>query len=178
MDTDKRNNKKNENKKYFYIGGILLVILLIGILLIFLLPKVLANSKQVVIRGRVISGNDITDTTSMDVDGSLSFTYEYEGDIKEVVKISTTTPNYDIGDYSNPKYIYHAYSGGDFYLDVEVTITGLSYKSIEFTLSECDEDGTNVRKIEGVDVVASKARCLVSGGEIYLSTLEYRYQVI
>ena len=178
-DNDKEKKKKNLS---LYALFILLAILAIVITLIFLLPSLMKKNDGV-IRQRVITPNDITSTTTMDVDGSLTFTYE-DGDIKENIKISTGASNYDIGDYNNPLYLYSMSDTHEYIFEIEYTVIGLSYKNISFTIELSDTSGNNKNTLPpssytSIDISNGKKMSYTSsGGELTIWGVTISYSVI
>ena len=103
----KQTNKqysRNPDVKFLYFATLGVFVLVIGMVLAFILPLVIEANKPKPVKGREVSPMDITDHTSMNLDGSVTFTYsDEETGVEEEMKFSTTAPNYEIVNKKNEK---------------------------------------------------------------------------
>ena len=167
--------EKHPNYRFLYLLIILLILIGVAISLIFILPGMLVPKPNR--RNRSITPNNITSTTHLNTDFSLTLTLS-EG---ETIKISSNAEDRSIDSYVNPKYIYVTSSSSTYYIDIEYNVTGINIDELTFTVTLSDRDGNNKRtpSNEDVSITGNKYRYTVNGGgtDIAINTIGVSYIV-
>lgn len=174
---------RNPDVKFLYFATIGVFVLVIGMVLAFILPLVIEANKPKPVKGREVSPMDITDHTSMDLDGSVTFTYsDIETGVEEEMKFSTTAPNYEIGAFGDPKYIYSVSGTSEYIIDIEYTVTGVEYSSMSMEVTKSNKLGEEQEVIGDTSVYSAitngiKCKLIIDSGEFTIYKVVVKYTV-
>ena len=164
MNVFKRLKEKHPDIGFFYLFVAMLAAVTIAITLIFTLPRLFNLQKAIVNRrSKTISNSDISMTTELNGSGELVLTFE-----NETFKFSSNSSFKQLGAVNSNTYIYRAYDTNPYYIDIDCTISGLSFKDLEFTLITSDSSGNNQVTVNNDDLTFAPKS---SGGSIRYNSI-------